>query len=258
MSEKSWKAIRLIVPAFVIAIVFFSAGAVGALKYVGRPSEHKWVSSFPGTLVATSLTSGYENMIYNRQLWEEVTWLGVPVLKYPSDLLVYEEMIYQIRPDVILDIGTYKGGSAYYYASLLDLFGAPSARVISVDIERFPGVPKHPRITYLIGSSTSEEILKQIKDSIRPGEKVMALLDSDHHEQHVLNELRAYSQIVTKGSYLIVEDSNINGNPVLPSYGPGPMEAIREFLKDKPGFDIDKSREKFLLTVAPNGFLKKL
>jgi cephalosporin hydroxylase len=86
----------------------------------------------------------------------------------------------------------------------------------------------------------------------------MVFLDSDHHKQHVLNELHAYSQIVTMGSYLVVEDSNINGHPVSPGWGPGPMEAIHEFLGKKSGFQIDKSREKFLLTVAPDGFLRKL
>jgi cephalosporin hydroxylase len=258
MTKNSWKGIRLIILAFAIAIASFSAGAVGALKYVSRPSDHMWTGSIPSRFVATSLKNGFENMIYNRRQWQDVSWLGVPVLKYPSDLLVYEEMIYETKPDVILDIGTFKGGSAFYYASLLDLSGRPSARVISVDIERFPGLPSHPRITYLIGSSTSEEILKQIKDSIHPGERVMAFLDSDHHYDHVLNELRAYSQIVTKDSYLIVEDSNVNGHPVFPTHGPGPMEAIHEFLKYNSEFRTDKTREKFLITVAPDGFLKKL
>ncbi len=260
MNDKEKKALRLTISALVIAIVSFGAGAVGVLEYLSLPSEHMWTGHAfpPAKFVGTSLKNGFENMVYNRNLWEDETWLGVPVLKYPSDLLVYEELIYELKPDVILDIGTFRGGSALYYASILDLIGKPSGRVISVDIMRFPPLPQHPRITYLLGSSTSEAILKQIKESIRPGERVMAFLDSDHRKEHVLNEIRAYSQIVTKGSYLIVEDSNVNGHPVLQSFGPGPMEAIHEFLKENSGFQIDKSREKFLLTVAPDGFLRKL
>ena len=260
MTSNSSKTVRLIVLAILIAAVSFGAGVVGVVEYLSLPAEHTWTGkSFPpAKWVATSLKNGFENMIYNRHLWEDETWLGVPVLKYPNDLIVYQEIIYEIKPDVILDIGTYKGGSALYFATILDLIGKPSSRVISVDIMRFGPLPKNPRITYLLGSSISEAILQQIKASIRPGETVMAFLDSDHHKDHVLNEIRAYSQIVTKGSYLVVEDSNINGHPVRASWGPGPMEAIHEFLKDNPGFQIDKSREKFLLTVAPDGFLRKL
>jgi len=243
-----------------IAAASFAVGAVGMLKYLSLPSERAWTGQTfpPARLVSTSLKNGFENMLYNRHLWEQETWLGVQVLKYPTDLLVYQEMIYEVKPDVILDIGTYKGGSALYFATLLELIGNPAGRVISVDVTHIAPPPKHPRITYLLGSSTSEEILKQIRDSIKQGEKVMVFLDSDHHKQHVLNEIRAYSQIVTKGSYLIVEDSNINGHPVYPGWGPGPMEAIHEFVGGNSGFQIDKSREKFLLTVAPDGFLRKL
>jgi len=260
MNSAYKKILRLVIPALMIAIVSFGVGAAAMLQYLSLPTEHTWTENrfAPARLVATSLKNGFENMVYNRHLWEDVTWLGVPVLKYPSDLFVYEEMIYELKPDVILDIGTYKGGSALWFATLFDLMRSSSGRVISVDIDRFPGgVPTHPRIMYLLGSSTSEEILKQVRDSIRPGEKVMAFLDSDHHKDHVLNELHAYSPIVTNGSYLVVEDSNINGHPVLASWGPGPMEAIHEFLNENSEFQIDKSRQKFLLTVAPDGFLQK-
>lgn len=252
--------IRLMIPAALIAVVAFSAGAFGMVKYLSLPSEFTWTGKtfFPGKLVGDALMHGFHNLFYNRRLWAQGRWLGVPLHQYPTDLMVYQEMIYELKPDVILDIGTFLGGSALYYASILDLLGPSSRRVISVDIQHSGALREHPRITYLLGSSTSEAILKQIRGSIRPDDKVLVFLDSDHRMQHVLNELRAYSQIVTKGSYIVVEDSNINGHPVAVKYGPGPMEAIRAFFRENSGFKADKSREKYLLTVAPDGFLLKL
>lgn len=253
------RSIRLAVSALLIALAGFGAGAVSVLEYLSLPSTFAWTGSrFPAKLVSSALVNGFQNLAYNRRLWEQVNWRGVPILKYPTDLFVYEEMIYELKPDVILDIGTYKGGSALYFATMFDLMGIDAGRVISVDIESRTGLPEHTRITYLVGSSTSDAILGQIKELVRPNQRVMAFLDSDHRKQHVLNELRAYSGIVTKGSYLIVEDSNINGHPVFADYGPGPMEAIHEFLTESTEFQIDRSREKFLLTVAPDGFLRKL
>jgi cephalosporin hydroxylase len=258
MSDNRQKSV-LIISALLIAIASFSIGAVSVLKYLSLPSTFTWTGKrfFAGKLVANGLINGFQNLAYNRRLWDQVNWRGVPILKYPTDLIIYEEMIYELKPNVILDIGTYKGGSALYFATMFDLMGIDTGRVISVDIRHSMALPEHPRITYLLGSSTSDAILKRIKELIRPGEKVMVFLDSDHTQQHVLNELRIYSQIVTKGSYLVVEDSNINGHPVLAEYGPGPMEAIHAFLSENSGFQIDKSREKFLLTVAPDGFLRK-
>jgi len=260
MSGQRHNWIRLIIPTVLIAIVAFSAGALVVVKYLSLPSDFTWTGKtfFPGKLVGDALINGFHNLFYNRRLFAQGKWLGVRLLKYPTDLLVYQEMIYELKPDVILDIGTFLGGSALYYASMLDLMGPSSRRVISVDIQHSAALPEHPRITYLLGSSTSKAILEQIKGLIRPGDKVLVFLDSDHNMQHVLNELRAYGQIVTKGSYIVVEDSNINGHPVAARHGPGPMEAIHAFLKEDSGFKVDKSREKYLLTVAPDGFLLKL
>jgi cephalosporin hydroxylase len=257
MQQRRFALIRLLIAALAIALVSFSAGAVSILKFLGSPTKHTWSSKrfFITGMVGDSLINGFHNLFYNRQPWYDSQWLGVQIWKYPTDLLEYQEIIHQLRPDVILDIGTYKGGSALYFASLLDLIGSASGRVISVDIKHPPVLPKHARITYLLGSSTSAPILEKIRNSIRPGDKVMAFLDSDHTMAHVLNELHSYGPIVTPGSYLVVEDSNINGHPVYPDFGPGPMEAIHEYLKENPPFKIDKSREKYLLTVAPDGFL---
>lgn len=130
--------------------------------------------------------------------------------------------------------------------------------MITIDIEDFPGKPKHPRITYLLGSSTSNEILAKIRSLIQPGETVMVALDSDHRAPHVANELNLYSPLVTPGSYLVVEDTHFNGRPILPKFGPGPTEALQQFLPRHPEFQVDRSREKYGMTFNPGGYLKRL
>lgn len=254
------RSVRLAVLALLLVVVSFSAGVLGTLKYLSLPTNHTWTGQklFVGKMIGDALANGFHNIWYNRGVWRQARWLGTPILQYPTDLLVYQEVIYDVKPDVILDIGTYKGASALYYANILDLMGYAPGRVISVDIELRPGLPQHPRISYLQGSSTSEDILKRIRALIRPDQKVLIFLDSDHSMSHVLSELRAYSPIVTRGSYIVVEDSNINGHPVHSGFGPGPMEAIHAFFKENSGFEVDRSRERYLLSVAPEGFLKKL
>jgi cephalosporin hydroxylase len=169
---------------------------------------------------------------------------------------VYQEIIHEVKPDVIIETGTMDGGSALFMASMCDLVG--QGKVISIDIAEREGRPQHDRITYLLGSSTSEEIVHRVRGLINGQEKVLVVLDSDHRMEHVLAELQIYSQMVTFGSYMIVEDTNMNGHPVAPEFGPGPMEAVQEFLKDSDAFEIDKRLEKFYLTFNPNGFLRKV
>ena len=189
------------------------------------------------------------------QTWLNTFYLGVPVSKCPLDLWVYQEIIFKLKPDVIIECGTWKGGSALFMAHLLDILN--NGKVISIDLEDVQGKPQHKRIDYLLGSSTSEGVVAQVSRLIGSKERVMVVLDSDHHREHVLNELRIYSRFVTKGSYLIVEDTNLNGHPVWPKFGPGPMEAVSQFLQENKDFIIDKMKEKFYMTFNPNGYLVK-
>jgi cephalosporin hydroxylase len=188
--------------------------------------------------------------------WNNTYWHGVRTLKSPLDLWIFQEIIYETKPDVIVEAGTFNGGSALFMASVLDAIG--KGRVITIDIEDFPNKPRHDRITYLIGSSTADRIVGKVKSLIGEGETVMVVLDSDHHAQHVLNELRIYGEMVTPGKYLIAEDTNVNGHPVSPDFGPGPWEAVQTFLKDNDGFAVDAKREKFLLTFNPGGYLIRI
>lgn len=188
--------------------------------------------------------------------WNDTFFLGVPTQKCPLDLFIYQEILYELKPDIIIEAGTAFGGGALFLASICDLIN--KGQVITIDIKNSHHEIYHKRITYLIGSSTSEKIVSQISKMIINKNKVLVILDSDHSKQHVLQELMIYSKFVTKGSYIIVEDSNVNGHPVQSNHGPGPMEAIEEFMKHNKQFTIDKTREKFLLTFNPNGYLKKL
>jgi cephalosporin hydroxylase len=188
--------------------------------------------------------------------WSNTSWMGVPLLKLPLDLWIYQEIIYETRPTVIVETGTNKGGSALYFANLLDLLG--SGKVISVDVISPPeGAPQHPRIEYLLGSSTDPQILTQIRSRIRKEDRVMVVLDSDHSAAHVRRELELYSPLVSPGCYLVVEDTNVNGHPVFRSHGPGPMEALQDFLAGNQEFSSDLAREKFAITFSPRGWLRR-
>ncbi len=184
------------------------------------------------------------------------SWLGVEMEKYPTDLYVYQEIIFETKPDVLIEAGTYKGGSAYYYASLFDLLRR--GRVITMDIEDQPDKPKHPRIEYLLLSSVSDEAVRHIRAEIKPEERVMVSLDSNHTAGHVFKELQIYAPMVSKGCYLVVEDTDINGHPVNRNFGPGPMEALNRFLAVNHDFEPDRSRERVLLTVSPRGYLRRV
>ena len=205
--------------------------------------------------VEKAVTNLFHRMYYGlpQRTWKRTTWLGTPILKCPLDLWIYQELLARIRPEVILETGTNEGGSAHYLASICDLLD--SGRVVTVDLAPKPNRPQHPRITYIEGSSTSSEVLSRMSEEASG--TVMVILDSDHSRGHVLDELKAYSPLVTPGSYLIVEDTNINGHPAHPRWGPGPMEAVEEFLGSHPEFRVDRDCEKFFMTFNPSGYLQR-
>lgn len=203
-----------------------------------------------------SIAEQFHEQYYDSGVWRNTFWLGVETLKCPLDLWIYQEILFETRPRFIVECGTAAGGSALFLASVCDLLGG--GEVITIDIEERADRPSHQRITYLRGSSVSVEIVQEVKGIIRDAQPVIVILDSDHGEEHVLNELRLYSEVVTEGSYLIVEDTNVNGHPVFQLHGPGPMEAVEKFLRETDRFVADREREKFFITFNPKGYLKKL
>jgi cephalosporin hydroxylase len=185
--------------------------------------------------------------------WKNTKWMGVGTQKCPLDLWIYQEILREIRPGLIIETGTFSGGSALYLAHICDLLG--TGRIVSIDLDPQSDLPSHERITYLRGSSIDPQIVDAVPKDPKP---VMVILDSDHSAPHVLSELRLYSPFVSIGSYLIVEDTNINGHPALDDFGPGPMEALEEFLAENDNFVVDTAREKFMLTFNPSGYLRRI
>jgi cephalosporin hydroxylase len=211
----------------------------------------------PSAAVRDAIVDQFHRLYYNDPgTWLDTRWLGVPAWKCPLDLWIYQEILQELRPALIIECGTAHGGSAYYLASICDLLGA--GEVVTIDVETKPGRPVHPRITYLLGSSVEPDMIAQVRSRIPAAGSVLVILDSDHSAPHVARELSEYAGFVTPGSYLIVEDTNINNHPVLPAFGPGPMEAVSSFLETNHQFAVDEGRQKYHLTFNPRGFLRRV
>jgi len=183
-----------------------------------------------------------------------LSWFGHQLLKCPLDLWIYQELLVRTRPDFVVETGTWCGGSALYFAMLFDHLG--HGRVITVDIDAKSNRPEHPRISYVTGSSVDPAVVAQVQEIVG-NDRALIVLDSDHHAGHVYEELLVYSKLVQTGDYLIVEDTNINGHPAYPDFGPGPMEAIDKFLSGNDEFVIDRRCERFLMTLYPRGYLRR-
>ena len=186
-----------------------------------------------------------------------VSWLGYGMFKWPTDLWSYQQILVETKPDVIIETGTHRGGSALFLATVCDLLG--HGQVISVDIDdTFRSMfPLHPRITYLTGSSVAPAIIDEITALVAARTNIVVLLDSDHIRDHVLDELRIYGKFVPAGGHLIVEDTNVNGHPAYSEFGPGPWEAVQLFLAENSDFYADRSQERFYWTHNPSGFLRR-
>lgn len=213
-------------------------------------------------------------------------WLGRPIIQYPQDMVAMQELIWQVKPDLIIETGIAHGGSLVFYASMLALLDMCEAietgatldpkqskrKVLGIDIDIRPhnraAIEAHPmasRIQMIQGSSIAPEIIEQVKQAAQGYQRVLVCLDSNHTHAHVLAELQAYAPLVSVGSYCVVFDTIVEDMPkeMFPDrpWGPGdnPKTAVWEYLKNHPEFEIDKSiQHKLLITVAPDGYLKRV
>lgn len=214
------------------------------------------------SLTKQEITDLFHLAYYNdADTWRTSRWFGIVTQQNPNDVWTAQEIISEVKPDYIIETGTLYGGSALLWASILEQVN-PDGKVITIDIEdKSAEARKMPlarkRIEFLIGSSTDPSIVESIREKAA-GKKVMVILDSLHTKAHVYSEMTSYAAMVSVGSYLIVQDTDINGHPVLKDFGPGPMEATQQFLKNNDSFAIDRSREKLLFTMHPGGYLKRI
>lgn len=197
------------------------------------------------------------------------SWLGRPIIQFPQDIVAIQELIWQIRPDLIVETGVAHGGSLILHASMLELLGGPG-QVVGIDLEIRPhnheALLAHPlasRLKLLTGSSISREIVEAVHALAAGKERVLVILDSNHTHDHVLQELELYHSLVRPGSYLVVFDTIIEDLPddFFPDRpwqkGNNPKTAVREFLRHNDRFEVDRDLEsKLLITVAPDGYLR--
>ena len=218
----------------------------------------------------------FHNELVKANYFYNFFWLGIPIIKEPQDIQVFQEIIWEVKPDLIIETGIAWGGSIIFSASMLTLLEVCGAirkgEVIGVDIDIRPHNKKailtHPlskKITIFEGSSIEEGIVQKIKEIAKNRKRILVYLDSNHTHNHVLSELRAYAPLVSIGSYCIVEDTGIEDLPEEKTLdrpwrkGNNPKTAVWEFLKENKNFKIDRIIEsKIILTGSPDGYLKRI
>jgi cephalosporin hydroxylase len=197
----------------------------------------------------------YVRWFHEANAWKRMTWHGVRTLKLPSDIWNYQEIIFEHGIEHVIETGTRHGGSALFFAETLRARRARGP-VVSIDIDgEMNQIPRHPAIRFLLGDSASPDMVAHALASLPERGPLFLILDADHSRDHVLAELRAWVPQLRSGDYLVVEDTIVNGHPVRPEHGPGPMEAIRDYLAEAPGLLLhDREREaKFGASFAARG-----
>jgi cephalosporin hydroxylase len=231
------------------------------LKRIEAQGANLIVKESSSKLMLDSINTGYS---YN------FSWMGRPVIQYPQDIVAMQEIIWEVQPDLIIETGIAHGGSLIMYASFLELIGHGEVVGIDIDIRAHnkKEIESHPmskRITMIEGSSIDQKIVDKVKAHAQGQSKVMVVLDSNHTHEHVKRELDLYADFVSKDSYMVVFDTVVEDLPnevyTNRAWGKGdnPKTAVWEFLKENEQFEIDKSiQKKLLITVAPDGYLKRV
>lgn len=217
------------------------------LRPMRRDYRHRWDAGLRRWLIR----------YHTDLLFDKVRWRGVPARKNVLDAWVYQDIIHEVQPEIVVEIGNARGGSTLYLADVLDLVGR--GEVIAVDIDHSTFQARHPRISLVTGDSLSPETLGKV-EALARGRQGLVIHDGDHSDAHVLGDLRAYARFVRVGSYFIVEDTVVDlfrAGDGLGSVG-GPLGAVEQFVSEDPRFEIDPKREYFVLTFNPRGYLKRV
>ena len=198
----------------------------------------------------------FSELLFRTSNFWKVSWLGNPIWQNILDLWTIQETIAEVKPVLLIECGTNRGGSSLFFAHLFDLMG--KGEIITIDVEKLHNL-SHPRITYLLGSSTADEIVKQVQARATAAQgPVMVILDSDHSMAHVRKELECYAPMVTPGSFCLVQDGLIDTMPQFRPGRPGPLPAIEDFLRTNKQFEVDEERcARFVITHHPKGWLKR-
>lgn len=239
-------------------------------KYESIPSLRKYVLTRKDKNTQELEKAGLQWMkaASENRLSYEIDWLGVPAIQTPEDLVLMQELIFKIQPDVIIETGVAHGGSLIYYASLLELIG--KGKVLGIDIEirehNRKVIEAHPlfkRIELIESDSISDATLKEIKRRVPANSRTIVCLDSDHTKDHVLKELQRYQQFVKPEGYIVVFDTVISELVKLGAddkryINNSPKEAIDEFLEENSSFKIDVQFNKLYISHSQNGYLKRI
>jgi cephalosporin hydroxylase len=207
------------------------------------------------TLIPEELKTSFIEAYWNSLAWKETTWLGRPVAKTPTDLVAYQEAIARIRPDWIIETGTGDGGRALYLASICELLG--HGKVVSIGPEQPDDLPQHSRIVYVQGRAHMDSTAERVAKIVGSKARAFVVLGSEVDVPKVLKEFDQYARYVPVGSYVVVENTVVNGHPVWAGYGPGPNEALRRIVANHGDFVQDAAMEKYGLTFNPGGFLRR-
>ena len=204
---------------------------------------------------------------WQRKLTYELTWMGIPIIQMPEDILMMQELIWRVRPDVIVESGVAHGGALILYASMLDAIGKGHVVGVDIEIRKYNrlAIQSHPmsrRITLIEGDAVAADTVEQVRSHIRPGDRVMVTLDSNHTKEHVAAELERYAPLVTPGSYCVVFDSVMTMVSDAPNAGEGwkddnPLEAVRDFIARNDDFEVDEEYNRLGVTYCESGFLRR-
>lgn len=226
-------------------------------EWIGRPVEMT-DEEITARVLDQDILDRFNLLYYfmGNQTWGNHRWMGIPIFKYPTDLMSYQEIIWEMRPDLIIECGSGSGASAKFFGMVCD--GIDHGMIVSIDILDLTPMAEliaHPRVVYITGSSTDQRTIDEL-NKVADGKTIMVILDSDHTYEHVKEELRLYNNFVTMGQYLVVEDTNLSQEIV--SLHGGPAKAAREFMEKTDKFIVDRSREKHILTSNPHGYLRRV